>query len=222
MQSLIDAQRGTVNLLITDLPSIPVDQQEPWRSEPPAFDSAVASDTTTAVATSDSADVVPATPTGGARPKDTVRVFQIFPPVGPPIPLRTSGPIARIGNVENAGTYWLRGAGVTTGFSVNLLPNQTDLTRLDVAKLDQWFGGQQYDLVRNREQLRQAEGRGAPTRPLYAWILFLMAGAFVLEQVLSNRFYRSKRSGVGAGQSAAIGNLFTTSKLAGDARTVRT
>lgn len=222
MQSLIDAQRGTFNLLITDLPSIPVDQQESWRSEPPAFDSAVTSDTAAVAATSDSADVLPVTITGGDRPKDTDRVFQMFPPVGPPVPLRTSGPIARIGNVEEAGTYWLRGAGVTTGFSVNLLPQQTDLTRIDAAKLDQWFGSEQYDLVRNREQLRQAEGRGAPTRPLYAWILFLMAGAFVLEQVLSNRFYRSKRSGVGGGQSAAVGNLFTTSQLAGNARAVRT
>lgn len=201
MQSLIDAERGTHNLLITDLPSIPV--SEISGPKPPATQPESAADT---------AD----------RPRSVDQSFQMFPPSGPPVPLRTSGPIAAIGNVEMPGTYWLRGAGTATGFSVNLLPNQTDLTRIDPTKLDQWLGTEQYDLVRNRDELRQAEGRGAPTRPLYGWILLLMAGAFVLEQILSNRFYRSSRTGSLASAKSAPSSLSAAGKFASEQRTVAT
>lgn len=201
MQSLIDAQRGTHNLLITDLPSIPV--VDLGRVNAP-------------LASADS----PVDPADRSRLVD--QSFQMFPPTGPPVPLRTSGPIAAIGNVETPGTYWLRGAGTTTGFSVNLLPNQTDLTRIDPTKLQDWLGAEQYDLVRNRDELREAEGRGAPTRPLYGWILLLMAGAFVLEQVLSNRFYRSGRTAATGQAKPAAASLSAASKFASDQRTVAT
>lgn len=201
MQSLIDAQRGTHNLLITDLPSIPV--VDLGRVNAP-------------LAQADS----PAAPADRSPVVD--QSFQMFPPTGPPVPLRTSGPIAAIGNVETPGTYWLRGAGTTTGFSVNLLPNQTDLTRIDPTKLQDWLGAEQYDLVRNRDELREAEGRGAPTRPLYGWILLLMAGAFVMEQVLSNRFYRSGRTAATGQAKPAAASLSAASKFASEQRTVAT
>ncbi len=202
MQSLIDAQRGTHNLLITDLPSIPV--VDLGRRKAP-------------VTQAESPAESPADPAERSRIVD--QSFQMFPPNGPPVPLRTSGPIATIGNVGSPGTYWLRGAGTTTGFSVNLLPNQTDLTRIDPTKLQDWLGPEQYDLVRNRDELRAAEGRGAPTRPLYGWILLLMAGAFVLEQVLSNRFYRSGRTAATGPTKPAAANL-AAGKFASEQRTV--
>lgn len=201
MQSLIDAERGTHNLFITDLPSIPVGDLRGPKATATQSESAA-----------DDAD----------RPRSVDQSFQMFPPTGPPVPLRTSGPIATIGNVQTPGTYWLRGAGTTTGFSVNLLANQTDLRRIDPAKLQAWLGPEQYDLVRNRDQLRQAEGRGAPTRPLYGWILLLMAGAFVLEQVLSNRFYRSSRTGSRATANPTASGLLTAGKFANEQRTVAT
>jgi len=201
MQSLIDAQRGTHNLLITDLPSIPVVDLGRGKALATQGDSPA-----------DSAD----------RSRIVDQSFQMFPPAGPPVPLRTSGPIATIGNVESPGTYWLRGAGTTTGFSVNLLSNQTDLTRIDPAKLQDWLGPEQYDLVRNRDELRDAEGRGAPTRPLYGWILLLMAGAFVLEQVLSNRFYRSGRTAAIGPAKPAVASLAAVGKFASEQRTVAT
>jgi len=153
VQSLIDAEKGTHNVFIGDLPTIPL------------LDLTVAGD-------------VP---------------MQMFPPVGPAVPLRTSGSVATVGNVEHPGTYWLRAAGQTTGFSVNLPDGITSLQRIDPALLETWLGTEQYDLAHNRDELRQAQGRGEPTRPLYGWILLLMASAFVLEQILSNRFYRSAR-----------------------------
>lgn len=201
MQSLIDAERGAHNLLITDLPSIPVSEVSRPTSPTTLPESAV---------------------DNAGRPRSFDQSFQMFPPTGPPVPLRTSGPIATIGNVETPGTYWLRGAGPTTGFSINLLPNQTDLTRIDPTRLEQWFGAQQYDLVRNRDELRQAEGRGAPTRPLYGWILLLMAGAFVLEQILSNRFYRSSRTASRATAKSTPTKLSDAGKFGGEQPTVAT
>lgn len=122
--------------------------------------------------------------------------LQMFPPRGPAVPLRASDTLITVGGLEWPGTYWLRGTGVTTGFSANLLAGQTALARLDPQLLDDWIGAERFDLVRDRQGLRQAEGRGDPTRPLYGWLLLVMVAAFSIEQLLANRFYRSGRRSV--------------------------
>lgn len=192
VQSSIDRDKGTHNVLINDLPSIPIDDG--------------GSASRAAVKPGDGPD--DSSLVAGTRSLSGVDVpVQMFPPEGPPVPLRASGGVATIGGVERPGTYWLRGEGQTTGFSVNLLPGQTELARIDAGVLDDLIGAGHYDLVRNRDEVRQAEGRGEPTRPLYGWALLLMAGAFVLEQILANRFYRSSRAAqaTGAGGGGASG-----------------
>ena len=119
--------------------------------------------------------------------------LQMFPPRGPVVPLRASSDRVSIGNVDWPGTYWLRGEGVATGFSVNLDADQTVLRRLDPDRLAGWLGPDHYDLVRNRDEIRQAEGRGEPTRPLYDWLLLILIAAWTCEHLLANRFYRTQR-----------------------------
>jgi|GEM_PF-1140818 len=178
VESLVEEGRGTHNLLISDLPSISIARP----TEPAAdFD-----------APEDDSEDRAAAATGGSDTLQDVPV-QMFPPRGPAVPLRASGELVTIGNVDWPGTYWLRSPGGQTGFSINLLPGQTDLARVEPEQLDRWLGAENYDLVRDREELREAEGRGEPTRPLYSWILMIMAAALVLEQVVSNRFYASSR-----------------------------
>lgn len=186
VQSLVEQGRGTHNLMISDLPSIPI-----ARSAEPANNSD----------TPDDSEARATAATGGSETLQDVPV-QMFPPRGPAVPLRASGELVTIGNVDWPGTYWLRSPDGQTGFSINLLPGQTDLSRIDPEQLDRWLGAENYDLVRDREALREAEGRGEPTRPLYSWILMIMAAALVLEQILANRFYASSRRRAGQGGGA--------------------
>ncbi len=184
VQSLVEQGRGTHTLLISDLPSIPITASQPTGdADAPAGDSG------------DGGDGTAASQAGAAGGSETLQdvPVQMFPPRGPAVPLRASGNLVTIGNVDWPGTYWLRSPGSQTGFSINLLPGQTDLTRVDLEQLDLWLGAENYDLVRDREEIREAEGRGEPTRPLYSWILLIMAAALVLEQIIANRFYASSR-----------------------------
>jgi len=119
---------------------------------------------------------------------------QLFGPTGPPVPLVAEEQGVTLTQLGSPGTYWLRAIGNETGLSVNLDTDDTDLSRFDPAKLDELFGKDLYTLVRTREEIRQAEGRGQPTRALYATALLLMLIAFVAEQILSNRFYATRTS----------------------------
>ncbi|MGV3486675.1 MAG: hypothetical protein ACO1RT_19815, partial [Planctomycetaceae bacterium] len=114
---------------------------------------------------------------------------QLFPPAGPPTPLTAITGSVTLTQLDAPGTYWLKAPGATTGVSVNVSSEDTDLSRIDDAILEPWLGKDQYTLVRTYEGIRQAEGKGQPTRSLYPAILLLMLAAFVLEQLLSNRFY---------------------------------
>jgi len=117
---------------------------------------------------------------------------QLFLPTGPPLPLSIDGGVAALNQLSEIGTYWIRTEAGGTGVSVNLSPQATDLTRIAPALLDDWLGSDNYSLVKTHDEIRQAEGRGQPTRSLYSTAILLMLTAFVLEQVLANRFYASR------------------------------
>jgi hypothetical protein len=91
-----------------------------------------------------------------------------------------------------AGNYWLRGnEGDLIGYSANLSPQDTFLTRIESQQLDLLFGDKQYALVRDREEINLAEGKASDARSLYAWVMIIVALLFALEQLLSNYFYAS-------------------------------
>jgi hypothetical protein len=119
---------------------------------------------------------------------------QLFPPTGPPIPVMAENGLVTLTQLDALGTYWVRSAGGTTGVSANLPPAEFMLDRIDPLVLDDWLGKDSFTIVRSTEEIRQAEGRGQPTRSLSPTLLLLLLGAFVLEQILSNRFYASRAS----------------------------
>ncbi len=97
-----------------------------------------------------------------------------------------------IRDVPVAGTYWLRGDQPGAGFSVNMLLDANALTRVDRSRLDQWFGTDGYQLATNRDDVELAESESASRVLLRSPAMLLALIIFLLEQILSNRFYRSR------------------------------
>jgi hypothetical protein len=97
-------------------------------------------------------------------------------------------------DISRAGTYWLRGADLGAGFSANLPEGAIGLERIDAGRLDQVFGPNQYSLAADREGIEFAENRGSQRVSLYSAGMLMAFALFLLEQVLGNRFYRSRAS----------------------------
>jgi hypothetical protein len=96
-----------------------------------------------------------------------------------------------VGDVARAGTYWLRGLGSVLGFSANLPDQATRLQRVTPDDLGQILGPDAYTLASQREDIELAEDESQSRVSLFSPVLFLAMLAFLLEQVLGNRFYRS-------------------------------
>ncbi|MHB8898979.1 MAG: hypothetical protein ACYC6Y_09555, partial [Thermoguttaceae bacterium] len=76
------------------------------------------------------------------------------------------------------------------GFSVNVAPEQTDLARIDQARLKQILGDLPFRLARQRSELEGNVNRGRVGRELYPPLILLLACLLAAEHVLANRFYR--------------------------------
>lgn len=122
------------------------------------------------------------------------RVQLFAPGAAFPIPLNVPlGATQVVANdVSQAGTYWLRGAAVGTGFSANLPDDAIQLGRIDRGRLDELLGPNQYSFATNREEIEFAESKATQRVSLYSPAMLLALLVFLLEQILSNRFYRSR------------------------------
>lgn len=120
--------------------------------------------------------------------------YQLFAPESPAVPVDAGEGVIVPGIPLLAGNYWLRGSGGQRyGYSANLPPSATDLARVGEERLDAVLGVENYQLVRNRDDVQWAEGETSDSRPLYAGVMLVVAGLFLLEQILSNRFYQQGR-----------------------------
>ena len=79
--------------------------------------------------------------------------------------------------------------GLERGFSVNLSPEASDLTRIDDEQLKKIFGEQEYRRATNREQIERQVSGGRVGRELFPLFIILVAIVLGLEHILSNRFY---------------------------------
>jgi hypothetical protein len=134
-------------------------------------------------------------PLGEAVADDSRRRIQLFPPgEASPVPLEIAPNAERVtfGDTARSGTYWLRGLGSHAGFSANLPPEAIELERIDRVELDSILGPEGYTLARNREEIEFAENRASQRVSLHSPAILLALAAFVLEQILSNRFYRGR------------------------------
>ncbi|TWU58208.1 BatA domain-containing protein [Rubripirellula reticaptiva] len=125
---------------------------------------------------------------------DSTRL-QLFPPSGAsPIPIEVS-PLASqvvVSETPRAGTYWLRGAEIGLGFSANLPAEAITDGRIDESRLDTIFGPQGYKITTQPKRI-ELSGNAANARvSLQSPAMLLALIVFLLEQILSNRFYRHR------------------------------
>lgn len=109
-------------------------------------------------------------------------------------PTATDG-VLNLGPFEQAGIYRLRGQRnetVVRAFSVNVSASDTALQRMLPADLDARLGSGNYRLARQRSEVESSVGQARFGRELYPLLMLLVAGLFLAEQAMSNRFYQIK------------------------------
>lgn len=98
-----------------------------------------------------------------------------------------------IATVEQPGHYRVNaGDAVNLGFSVNLPPADTDLTRADPEMLKSLFGEVPFRVARSSEQINRELSLGRVGRELFPILALLVALVLGIEQVIANRFYRDR------------------------------
>ncbi len=108
-----------------------------------------------------------------------------------PIDMDGSSDKVLVAEVPYRGTYWLRGDGVASGFSANLPDDSAITRRVEPSKLDEWLGAGNYSLVHNASEIDFTRGGQTQSILLQSPAMLFALVVFLLEQVLSNRFYRS-------------------------------
>jgi hypothetical protein len=91
----------------------------------------------------------------------------------------------RAGGENKANENWL-----DRGFSVNLPPEASDLSRIGKEQLAKVFGEFDFHLATSREQIVRDIGEYRVGRELFPLLILLVAVALGAEHVLANRFYR--------------------------------
>ncbi len=121
-------------------------------------------------------------------------------------PVRISAPdgIVDLPVLDSAGVYYLRGqrdGPVVRAVSVNVPSSATVLSRADESFLDETLGADNYRLAHNQDEVTSSIGQARFGRELFPMLITLVAGLFLAEQAMSNRFYsfsfaptRGKRS----------------------------
>jgi hypothetical protein len=125
-------------------------------------------------------------------PQEHPERYELFPPGGDPREIASQDDLVTVRFLDSPGAYRLkgsRGGPVLRGFSMNLPPSATDLTRGDVSQLDIALGKDRYELARTRNEFRRKIGLARQGREFYSFLLVIMAVVLGLEFTLANRFY---------------------------------
>ncbi len=131
-----------------------------------------------------------------ALPNDTRQFptnYMLFSPNGERRNVQAENSLLVIGNPEQAGAYRLRGlqgSSVTRGVSVNTSAADTLLERMEPKELDTMLGADNYRLARRQEEVESSVGQARYGRELFPLLMACIAGLFLAEQAMSNRFYR--------------------------------
>jgi hypothetical protein len=95
---------------------------------------------------------------------------------------------------QTPGNYRIRAGGdkdgVNRGFSVNLTPEASRLTRIDEGELKRLFGEQTFHVARSQEQIDRHVSLDRVGRELFPLLIAIVAIVLGAEHVLANRFYR--------------------------------
>jgi hypothetical protein len=103
-----------------------------------------------------------------------------------------------LGIFETAGTFRLRGQRaepVARAFSVNVPEQDTSLERMERVALDEHLGRNHYRLARSQDEVESSVGQARFGQELYPLVMLFVAGLFLAEQAMSNRFYKIQFGG---------------------------
>jgi hypothetical protein len=118
--------------------------------------------------------------------------YELFPPTPDPREAAAQDGRLTVRFLDSAGVYRLkgsRGGPVLRGFSVNLPPEATDLTRAAPEQLDAALGEGRYQLAGTRDDFRRKIGLARQGREFFPFLLVVLAVVMGLEYALANRFY---------------------------------
>ncbi len=130
------------------------------------------------------------------NPRQTHRSYAMNAPGG--FEVRLTPDLAQnslvVTSTDAAGNYRVSAGGTEdayrAGFSVNIAPEQTDLTRTDADGLKQIFGEAPFRVARQRSEVEGNVNRGRVGRELFPALMILLALVLAAEHILANRFYR--------------------------------
>lgn len=127
------------------------------------------------------------------RPQGVVKAL-LHPPAGEATWLSSLPNQARIPVTvdEGVGGYRLeqKDIGLDEGFSVNLRPEDTDLTRAADDDLKAAFGAAPYTVARSQSEVERLVRVSRKGQELFPYLIALVAIILGVEHVLANRFYR--------------------------------
>ncbi len=121
------------------------------------------------------------------------RNWELYTPRAERFSLEANNGVLTTGAHSDVGTYYLRanrGGPVTRGFSVNVESADTLLQKIDVATLDNVLGKDTYHVARQQEEIESSVGQARFGSELYPLLMLFVAGIFLAEQFMSNRFYK--------------------------------
>ncbi|TWT82600.1 hypothetical protein CA13_40630 [Planctomycetes bacterium CA13] len=132
--------------------------------------------------------------------------IQLFAPdqsTAVPIDIDSVSRDVTVMRVNAPGTYWLRGKGFSTGFSANIAPSATRLERVDAERFATLMSSARFHMAVTKDEIDLSADQEGQRVPLHSPVMLLALVVFLLEQLLSNRFYRRRNtdghSVVGAG-----------------------
>jgi hypothetical protein len=102
-----------------------------------------------------------------------------------------------LGQFDQPGIYRMRGqrtSPVSRSISVNAPAADTSLERLTPEQLSERLGADTFRLARNRDEIESSVGQARFGRELFPLLMVFVAGLFLAEQAMSNRFYKIKFS----------------------------
>ena len=119
--------------------------------------------------------------------------YQLFTPLEQPQEIRPRDGEITVRFTEHAGVYRLRGIRgepVVRGFSVNLPPDATNLTRITRDDLDKLLGKGRYQFARDKDEIKLEVGEARVGREFYSPLMLVLVVILGVEYLMANRFYR--------------------------------
>ncbi|WP_149499043.1 BatA domain-containing protein [Roseiconus lacunae] len=98
-----------------------------------------------------------------------------------------------IGTPDRSGIHWIRGRTSGLGFSVNLPRQRFSFQRVPESLVQTQYG-EDLRVISSIEEMDWTSGDAKQTLPLWSPLMFIALAVFLLELILSNRFYSQRPS----------------------------